>query len=577
MNTEPAAPRSLRHIITQTWQLFEPRTRRKIVISAILSAILAAMDAIGVGLVPRLIREFVTPSNHSGFLGNTSTTAVALVIVAFLIGKSVGSGLVMIWQSSFLANDEGERSVKMFRRILAMPYLETSERGTAGLIRDLHVAMPQLYRASGGGLAVLISDGLGLLGLIVVIFLSSPIMGLVLAMVLVLAAQLYSRLIRTPTGKLADRLQIDNRDFLNAIGESFGGLKTLKAFGVEDVITSRFASVRKRYSATARDVLVYSQVARYYLEIVLVVGLGLCLGVQAIVKGQGAILASFGLLSGVAARAMPALARALTAVTLIKVSGTAVDELAPDLAAVDELSDEPAGPAVPGEGPTVPAAGGRRAGRLLSVAGVRFRYPAREADALRGISLDLAPGELVAIQGESGAGKTTLVDVVIGLITPQEGAVNRPGTVGYVAQETFVWNDTVTFNVVLGRPTPSDNFESEVWASLEAARLGDWARRLPGRLETLLGERGSHMSGGERQRLGVARALFGHPGVLLLDEPTSALDTATSRSLMATLVAIKEQVGVMVVTHDPVVVEYADRTIHLPTAGGVAAPSAPSA
>ncbi|MBV8559473.1 MAG: ABC transporter ATP-binding protein [Acidimicrobiia bacterium] len=577
MEPDPAVQRSLGHIISETWRLFEPKTRRKIVISAILSAILAAMDAIGVGLVPRLIRQFVSPSNHGGLLGNASTTAVALVIVAFLIGKSVGSGLVMVWQSSFLANDEGDRSVKMFRRILAMPYLETSERGTAGLIRDLHVAMPQLYRASGGGLGVLIADGLGLLGLIVVIFVSSPIMGLVLAVVLVVAAQLYSRLIRSPTGRLADRLQVDNRDFLNAIGESFGGLKTLKAFGVEDEVTGRFASVRKRYSATARDVLVYSQVARYYLEIVLVVGLGLCLGVEALVSGEGAILASFGLLSGVAARAMPALARALTSVTLIKVAGTAVDDLAPDLAAVDELSDESAGPTVPAPAAAAPGANdgepGRRAGRLLSVAGVRFRYPTREADALRGISLDLRPGELVAIQGESGAGKTTLVDVLIGLITPQEGAVNRPGgTVGYVAQETFVWNDTVTFNVALGRPAASDDSASEIWAALEAARLGDWARRLPDHLDTLLGERGSHMSGGERQRLGVARALFGHPGVLLLDEPTSALDTATSRSLMATLVAIKEQVGVMVVTHDPIVVEYADRTIHLPAAGAVPAP-----
>jgi ATP-binding cassette subfamily C protein len=213
---------------------------------------------------------------------------------------------------------------------------------------------------------------------------------------------------------------------------------------------------------------------------------------------------------------------------------------------------------------------------LLSVSSVRFRYPTREADALRGVSLDLGPSELVAIQGESGAGKTTLVDVLIGLITPQHGVVRASaGTVGYVAQETFVWDDTVTFNVALERPAASGDIEAEVWAALDAARLGDWARRLPNGVRTLLGERGSHMSGGERQRLGVARALFGHPGVLLLDEPTSALDTATSRSLMATLVAIKEQVGVIVVTHDPIVVEYADRTIRLEAAGGVAAsPSA---
>ncbi|MBV9042837.1 MAG: ABC transporter ATP-binding protein [Acidimicrobiia bacterium] len=571
MSTETPPQRSLTHIIKLTWRLFEPTTRRKIVITAILSAILAAMDAVGVGLVPRLVRQFVNPSNHGGILGNTSTAAVAIVIVAFLVGKSVGSAIVMLWQSSFLANDEGDRSVKMFRRILAEPYLETSERGSAGLIRDLHVAMPQLYRAAGGGLGVLIADGLGLLGLIIVIFVSSPIMGVTLGVVLLLAAQLYSRLIRSPTGKLADRLQVDSRDFLNSVGEAFGGLKTIKSFGVEDLATTRFSAVRKRYSGTARDVLIYSQIARYYLEIVLVVGLGLALGVQALVNGEGAILTSFGLLSGVAARAMPALARALTSLTLIKVSGTAVDDLAPDLLAIDAMADEPAGPSVPVAAGT-DAEAARRSGPLLSLAGVRFRYPTREVDALRDVSLELGPSELVAIQGESGAGKTTLVDILIGLITPQRGEVRRSGgDVGYVAQETFVWDETVTFNVSLGRTPKSGDVESEVWAALEAARLGDWARRLPAGLNTMLGERGSHMSGGERQRLGVARALFGHPGVLLLDEPTSALDTATSRSLMSTLVAIKEQVGVMVVTHDPIVVEYADRTIHMPAPGGVPA------
>src|SRR5206468_3105741 len=103
------------------------------------------------------------------------------------------------------------------------------------------------------------------------------------------------------------------------------------------------------------------------------------------------------------------------------------------------------------------------------------------------------------------------VDVLIGLLSPHTGSVQRPVTasIGYVAQETFVWDDTVRFNVTLERPAAGGDIESEIWASLEAARLADWVRALPHGLDARLGERGGLMSGGQRQRLGLARALYG--------------------------------------------------------------------
>jgi ATP-binding cassette subfamily C protein len=258
---------------------------------------------------------------------------------------------------------------------------------------------------------------------------------------------------------------------------------------------------------------------------------------------------------------------------MIKVAGAAVVELEPDLRRLDDghpgdpLDAKPINQGVEATD-DAGAGGGDGDTRLLRLEDVSFRYPSRQRDAVQDVSLELRPGELVAIQGDSGAGKTTLVDVLIGLITPSAGRVERTagGTVGYVAQDTFAWDDTVRFNVALDRSPAGDDVDAEVWASLESAQLADWVRALPDGLETRLGERGNRMSGGERQRLGVARAMFGHPSMLLLDEPTSALDSATSRSLMSTLVAIKERVGVMVVTHDPIVVEFADRTVTIDAA-----------
>jgi ABC-type bacteriocin/lantibiotic exporter with double-glycine peptidase domain len=279
---------------------------------------------------------------------------------------------------------------------------------------------------------------------------------------------------------------------------------------------------------------------------------------------------------------MPAIARCLYALTVIKVSGASVLGLEPHLLQMEEMEraaliryeDDRNGRSPESDSARMqvsPRSGvGSPEAKLVSLERVHFRYPSATSNALNDVSLDLRPGELVAIMGESGAGKTTLVDVLIGLLAPKGGTVRRPSfaVVGYVAQETFVWDDSVRFNVTLDRPSTTGDTEAEIWASLEAARLAEWVRSLPEGLDAPMGERGSRISGGQRQRLGLARALYGHPRILVLDEPTSALDSETSRSLLSTLVTIKEGIGIIVVTHDPIVVEYSDRTITLGAVAG---------
>jgi ABC-type multidrug transport system fused ATPase/permease subunit len=573
---------SLQRVIKSTWVSIDHRTRRSLVSSGLISAVLAALDAAGVALLPTLIHRFEATGATTGVLAGLSTPALAGLCAALLLVKSVGGAVVVFWQSSFLARDEGQRTIALFRRILFLPYRESSVRDTAGFIRDLHISIPQLYRGAGTGLALLIADVLSMFGLVVVLLVNSPAGGLTLAIFLVVAARVYHLLVRSRLGELSVRLQDDNRDCLNELSESLGGLKALKAFSVENVAVDRFRLARERFALATRDVLFYTQVYRYYLEVALVIGLGLCLGVIWLVEGRTAILASFGLLAGVAARAMPALSRALNSITNIKVTGAAALYLEPDLRELEEaeveveVDDGVRSPAhlAPISTHLSSVKAGNDAGRpaLIELDRVSFQYPTRTRDTLRDISLELDPGEMVAILGESGAGKTTLVDIVIGLLEPTSGTIRRaPGvSLGYVAQETFAWDDTVLFNVALGRPAVNSDVETEVWNSLEAAQLADWVRSQGDGLHTRLGERGGRISGGQRQRLGVSRAMFGQPSVLLLDEPTSALDSETSRSLMSTLVTIKRKVGIVVVTHDPIVVRFADRTMTLDTDGELA-------
>ena len=202
--------------------------------------------------------------------------------------------------------------------------------------------------------------------------------------------------------------------------------------------------------------------------------------------------------------------------------------------------------------------------RLVSLEGITFRYPTGAGEALREVSLDLRSGELVAIVGESGSGKTTLVDLLIGLLSPQYGTVRRPGAagIGYVSQDTFVWDDTVRFNVALDRTSASANADAEVWASLESARLATWVRTLPEGLDTRLGERGNRGCGGSGHGGLGGRWLF------RLGSSTSCCRPARTLARDRAGDAIKDGVGIVVVTHDPIVVEYSDRTVALDPAEG---------
>ncbi len=215
-----------------------------------------------------------------------------------------------------------------------------------------------------------------------------------------------------------------------------------------------------------------------------------------------------------------------------------------------------------------------RAKGALRFENVSFRYPGAEKDALRGIDLDVRPGELVALVGSSGGGKTTLVNLVPRFFAPDSGRILLDGIpiadmslaslrdqLALVSQDIVLFNDTVRANVAFGvAEAVSDD---EVWAALEAAALDEFVRGLPQGLDTTVGERGAKLSGGQRQRLAIARALLKNAPVLLLDEATSALDSQTEREVQQALERTMAGRTTLVIAHRLSTIERADRIVVL--------------
>jgi ATP-binding cassette, subfamily C, bacterial CydC len=212
---------------------------------------------------------------------------------------------------------------------------------------------------------------------------------------------------------------------------------------------------------------------------------------------------------------------------------------------------------------------------VVALEGVTAGY-ADEAPVLERFDLRLEPGERVALVGPSGAGKTTVTNLVLRFLDPRDGRVSIGGrdvrdlrqedvrnTFALAGQEAHVFDSTIRENLRLAWPSASD---AELWDALRRARLDEWAASLPDGLDTLVGEDGARLSGGQRQRLVVARALLSTAPVLLLDEPTAHLDPDTAEELVADVLDVADERSVLLITHRPEGLDLCDRVVELPAA-----------
>ena len=309
---------------------------------------------------------------------------------------------------------------------------------------------------------------------------------------------------------------------------------------------------------------------RYVLETAVIVGIALCGGVASATAGSASVLPTLGLMLAAMFRGLPALYRLMQFVNLCDFNMPSIETLQAFAAegglAADTSDDAPVAPY--GSAPHI------------AFTDVTFRYPRAQADVLTGITLDIAPGMRLGINGTSGAGKSTLLELLLGLRQPVAGTISVDGHpldddvaryqrgIGYVPQTVPLLDDTVAANVAPGW-NADDIDHDHVRDVLTRAGLGAWLDALPAGTRTVLGPGGPRMSGGQQLRLGLARALYANPVMLVMDEVTAHLDPAATDEMVRVLAALDPGITQVAVAHDPVAIAYCDVVIDL-TGGRIA-------
>jgi ABC-type multidrug transport system fused ATPase/permease subunit len=299
-----------------------------------------------------------------------------------------------------------------------------------------------------------------------------------------------------------------------------------------------------------------STVPRFAIEAiafggVILLALSLMLRYQDSADSLGHILPLLGFYAFAGYRVMPALQGIYQSLTLLRAGAATVDGIAADLAGRDLLPVLPEIPATP-----LPFAA------TVELVNLGFQYPASETASLQGISLTIKAGTTLGIVGPTGAGKTTLVDLFLGLLTPDQGEIRVDGTtvtpqnlrswqadLGYVPQDIFLLDASVSENIALGRK-PEDIDPARVREATRMAQILDFVEtQMPQGFATPVGERGVRLSGGQRQRIGIARALYNNPGILVFDEATSALDNLTEQEVVRAINDLSGTKTILLIAH----------------------------
>lgn len=545
--------------------------RWRLALLALLVVMAGLIEFVAVLMLPLFVYALSQPSEPEGFgvlrslhawTGTEDASSfISLLGVGVLAMFALRTAAILTtswYRGRVVSGLMRDVSLRLFANYLRAPYTLCLSRNTAQFIDFIIYGARQAIRGIVPPVAALLLNALLFITLIPVLLAIDPAMAVSIGLVAAAMCYVFMRINRERLTRYAHAINNGRLALQVNISEGLGALKHTRLRGAEAHLEQEFSENASALANAEASSEFTQELPRPLFE--LLAGCILILAALVLLRenSPSTVLPMLALAGAITLRMLPIMNALTGHLSVIRANAVSLSNVARELR---NLESQPS---------ASPQSTGTIAGGDIEFRDIEFRYPGEQTAALKGIDLLIRDGQSVAFVGPTGSGKSTIVDVMLGFLTPSRGVVTvggRPITedmrgwrrrVGYVPQSIFLTDASILRNIALGLPAREVD-EAAVWRALEQAQLAGWVASLPKGLHTEVGERGVRLSGGQLQRLGIARALFCEPQVLLLDEATAALDNATEARLIADLRKTAVERTTIFVAHRLSSVRHCDR------------------
>lgn len=564
-------------------QVLSKQDQKKILYIAIIQILLGFLDLLGVlfiGLLGAIsvasldasqptnrIASILRLLNISDVSFRTQCLILAVAAVIFLAGRTLLSIFFTRRILYFLAHKGATISASLISRLLSQSLLKVQERSFQETVFAVTAGVDIITLSIIAASLVLFADISLLVIMILGLFAVDFIIAIVTLLLFSLIGYMLYSILQVRAGELGVTARQTNIKTNEKIVEVISSYRESVVSNRRDFYAREIGKLRFVFAETSAEITFLPFISKYVVEAAIVLGALLIGGIQLILQDASHAVATLAIFIAAGSRVAPAVLRVQQGSVAIRRGSRTAEptfELIHSLARLPLTENTSDAIDVIHKG-FIPE---------IQIRNVSLTYPLKYKQAISDINLSFTPGTFVAIVGPSGAGKTSLVDVLLGVLNPDSGSIlisgleplktiaKWPGAIAYVPQDVVITSGTIRENVALGYPKEVATDEL-INSALKIAQLDDFVKDLPEGVDTQVGERGAKISGGQRQRLGIARAMFTRPHILILDEATSSLDGATEVDISESIYALRGLTTVVMIAHRLSTVRNVDLVVYL--------------